>query len=325
VAAVVSAPPRPGQDLRPPRVAAPGAISGRAHTASLVAVFLALALGVLIGGELLHGTVVHDLHKQVRDANAATDRARADATLARTQQGRAATFATGVTAPLLPGKLDQTAVAIVTLPGTATADVTRVSNAITAAGGHLTGVVTLTDAFGQSSSEQLLTDVSSKVPSTGAAPPPDPLGAAATILTVALAPTQGAAATGGSPSRTLDAFATAGLLRTSAPITENAATIVLLGGAAPDTSASATATALAEAFGRRAVPAVLSAPGPAALTGGTVAAVRADKNAAAVSTTDDLDLGQGPGASVLALAATKGGHPGAFGEGPGASAPLAPH
>jgi hypothetical protein len=313
---------------RRPSQAPSGGVSARAHTASLVAVFLALALGVLIGGELLHGTVVHDLRSQVRTADHTASAAKAGSAQAADQDRRSAAFAAGQVAALLPGKLTGTGVAVITLPGADPVDVAAAQKAIATAGGHVTGTVALAARFGASSSEQLLTDVASHVPPTGAPLPADPLGAAATALTVALAPGTGVTAVGGSPERTVDAFGAAGLIVGSPVVSESATAVLVVAGPGHDTASVSAGHALAQALTSRAAVADIAGPGPAATSGGVLAALRSDAGitgtAAKISTTDDLDLGQGPAAAVLALAAVKAGHAGAFGEGTGATAPLAP-
>lgn len=309
---------------RPPA----GSVSARAHTTSLIAVFLALAIGVLIGGELLHGTVVHDLRGQVRSGEQALSRADAGRAQALDQQRRAAAFATSEVEGLLPGKLSGVAVAVITLPGAAAPQVDAVRQAVATAGGHVTGTVAIAPLFGAASSEQLLTDVASHVPPTGAPLPSDPLGAAATALTLALAPGSGVTATGGTPERTVDAFGTAGLIVGSPTISDSATAVIVVTGPDHDPATVGTGHALAQALTARGTPADIAGPGPSATSGGVLATVRGDSTvtgpAAKISSTDDLDLGQGPAAAVLALAAAKAGHPGAFGEAAGATAPL-PH
>jgi hypothetical protein len=297
-------------------------LSLRAHAVSLASVFLALGLGVLAGGELLHGTVMHDLHTQVHTLQASAARSRADAEVATRARSREDTFAAAALPRLLTGALAGGSVALVTAPGTRGVDVHRLQAALTMAGAKLASVVALTSELGRSDAEQLLSDLTARLAQPGVRLPADPALAVATILAATVAPAPGTPAAAPIAS-TLAALQTAGVLAAGARAGAAANEVLILTGDTSDKAALRSILLLAQALSSRATPSAVSGVVTSSMTA-PVAVVRGDGSAARVSTTDDLDLPQGPGVAVLALAASRAGHPGSFGGGPGASAALPP-
>ncbi|HZB49164.1 MAG TPA: copper transporter, partial [Mycobacteriales bacterium] len=122
-------------------------IDFRYHVVSLAAVFLALALGVLLGTTQLSGAVSDDLRGQVRQLD--SDKRDLQAEL-RSLQGRARSDDT-VTAALAPrlvaGALRDAKVVLVATPQAADSTVDGVQQAVEQAGGRVTGRVQLTDDY----------------------------------------------------------------------------------------------------------------------------------------------------------------------------------
>jgi hypothetical protein len=122
-------------------------ISFRYHIVSLVAVFLALAVGIVVGTTALNGPVTSDLRHQVDDLK--KDRAQ----LAQTNkslQGQVDTagqFATTYGNQLVAGTLKDTSVLIVALPGTSTGMLDAISTALNAGGAKVTGQLQLATSF----------------------------------------------------------------------------------------------------------------------------------------------------------------------------------
>lgn len=112
-------------------------ISFRTHVVTLVAVFLALAVGVVLGGGPLSELGRVDDNTDALEAEVAEVRAEADF---------ADRFAADVSSTLLDGRLEDRDVALVTLPGADTAVVRTLSEQIAEAGGS----VTVTQAIGSS-------------------------------------------------------------------------------------------------------------------------------------------------------------------------------
>lgn len=112
-------------------------ISFRTHVVTLVAVFLALAVGVVLGGGPLSEIGRGD------DDTAALE---AEVSQARAEADFAERFASDVSSTLLDGRLDGRDVAVVTLPGAETSVVDGLADQVSEAGGN----VTVTQAVGTS-------------------------------------------------------------------------------------------------------------------------------------------------------------------------------
>lgn len=122
-------------------------ISFRYHIVSIVAVFLALALGIVVGTTALNGPVTHDLRNQVNDLK--NDRSEL-ANQVKSLQGQvdtAAQFATTFGAQLVAGTLKDQPVLIVALPGTSTGMQDGIASLLTAAGAKITGRLDLAASY----------------------------------------------------------------------------------------------------------------------------------------------------------------------------------
>jgi len=333
-------------------------VSLRAHVASLVAVFLALAVGVATGGELLHSTVVHDLRAQAAAARAHAEQARVDGGADRTARAEAEAFASAASPRLLALRLAGRHALVVTLPGSTPQDLNRLAAAVRAAGADLAGdlrvgavavdpdaSVLLADVAGRLAvPPAALTPSASPLPSAGPLPSASPLpsagplpsaspstadstvGAGAQrVAAVLAAATAGGAGAQSDPVRVLATLRGARLLDPGSRSAARADVVLLLspGGAARG-SATGLLLALAGAYQARGLAVVVAGPASAAAAGGALAALRADPLHARVSSADGLDTTQGPTVAVLALAERAAGRTGHYGRGPGATAVLPP-
>ena len=120
-------------------------ISLRRHVLTLVAVFLALAVGVILGSTSV-ATSIRDAVVDREDTTAARlDSAEEDLAAHRLATDRLDAMA-GVFAPaMLDGILDERPVLVVVAPGASGEDVDAAVDTITAAGGVVAGRITLTD------------------------------------------------------------------------------------------------------------------------------------------------------------------------------------
>ena len=134
-------PGRPGLGPRRRRLP-PGArvISLRQHVASLVAVFLALAVGIALGGGLLA-----DTDDDATTSRSATSQPRSRRRPRTSVATFADAFAGAGAARLYANGLDGHAAAILTMPGAETAQVKALQAQIIAAGGAITGTFTAGD------------------------------------------------------------------------------------------------------------------------------------------------------------------------------------
>ncbi|MDT5043687.1 MAG: hypothetical protein QOE51_4672, partial [Actinoplanes sp.] len=92
-------------------------INFRYHVVSLTAVFLALAIGLVVGTAALNGPVADSLKDQVTALSKDNSNYRDQANQYRDELNRAQDFATEVSGPLVAGKLTGRRVLLVALPG----------------------------------------------------------------------------------------------------------------------------------------------------------------------------------------------------------------
>ncbi|MCI1642309.1 MAG: copper transporter [Actinomyces sp.] len=126
-------------------------INFRYHLVSLIGVFLALAIGVVLGAGPLQ-TRLGDAWASQGDAGSADVSAQLAQAQADAQAQSAALDELGQRA--LPGTLDGVSVALVTLPGAATDDADAVSADLRTAGATVAGKVSLTDNWQSQSMSQ---------------------------------------------------------------------------------------------------------------------------------------------------------------------------
>ncbi len=147
-------------------------IDFRYHLVSIIAVFLALAVGIFVGSTALKGTTVAVLN---RTANRVT--AQNKALIQRNKTlGEQITFdenfARTASGQLLPGLLTGHSVVIVTAPGADSATVSGVTADLRKAGATVTGQVNLTNLFfdTSASTEDELTSLAGQNQEAGSSP-----------------------------------------------------------------------------------------------------------------------------------------------------------
>lgn len=109
-------------------------ISFRYHLVSIIAVFLALALGILVGTTGLNGAILSDLKKQVRTLRGETSTLRESNDALTTVANNDEKFASTYMNPILAGKLTGKSVAVISAPDTSSKIKSGVDAALTAAG-----------------------------------------------------------------------------------------------------------------------------------------------------------------------------------------------
>lgn len=307
-------------------------IDFRYHLVSLVAVFLALALGVLLGTTQLSGVVGDDLQGQVRQLSEDKRDLQTDV---RALQARAKSDDT-VTAALAPklvsGTLRDAKVVVVATAqaGDATAD--GVQRALELAGARVTGRVQLTDDYAD---PRRAADAKSYVTGGGQPagfqlPESEDAGVlSGALLSYALLGTKSADPEPTVTNEVLAGFASLRMLRIDSPQVTPAdlAVVVTSGPATGEDPAGRIRTlgALLSALDGAGRGAVVAGSAAAAGRNGLVSAVRADGGlASAVSTVDHADRPVGQVAAVFALAQQAAGRTGQYGTAAGAGAPFPP-
>jgi hypothetical protein len=122
-------------------------IDFRYHIVSLVAVFLALALGLFLGSTSLQSTVTNNLHKQANRVTAENHTDERNEALAKAALGQEQGLVAAAEPYLITGQLSGETVALVSAPGVDGGARSDLSNALTAAGATITADVRLQSTF----------------------------------------------------------------------------------------------------------------------------------------------------------------------------------
>lgn len=122
-------------------------ISFRYHLVSLVAVFLALALGIVVGTTALNGPITKDLRNQVNDAKDQRDALAAQVKQLQSQVDDAGQFAATYGTQLVAGTLTGKNVLEIILPGATNDMADGIAAQINAAGGEVSGRLAITKSY----------------------------------------------------------------------------------------------------------------------------------------------------------------------------------
>lgn len=287
-------------------------ISFRHHLLTIVAIFLALAVGVVLGGGPLA-----DVGARVPDSSSEPERRTVD-TGAAASYGES--FAAAVTPALTSGRLEGRDVALVTLPGSDEQVVTALTDLITSAGGSVSGRYALAAEMVDPSQKSLVDSLGSQLVSQQ---PDGVVSAEATaydrmgeLLGLAIASTSPEGDEINGKSRAVvDALVGADLITAPEDVERRAPLVLLvLGSDSEEDGGDAILSGLAAGLARQAAGVV--AAGTAADGDGQLGRFRTDPVAATVTTVDGTDTAPGRAATVLALAralSEKGGSFGASG------------
>ena len=303
-------------------------IDFRYHLVSLVAVFLAIALGVVIGTTASDAAVPADAG---RPAAAAEGERGALEDRVAALEGRLATaedFEQAVAPALVRGSLAGRSVLLLATGEDVPAErVRQVATLVTDAGGTVGGVVRLTAGYTDpAGATGLRTYVTSPgIPAGVQLPTTDDAGqlVAALLAQSLTVPEPGAAAPDpAAASSVLAGLAALEVLSVETPTVTPADSVVVLTGAGPASEDAAERTAtlveLVTALDAAGSGAVVAGPSAAAEGSGLVAAVRAAREVSAVvSTVDDVERASGRISTVLAVAQEALGTSGAYGAGEG--------
>ena len=307
-------------------------IDFRYHVVSIVAVFLALALGLFIGGTSLRGTFANDISNRTTSVFNTNKKLQSDKSALQANLRDEQRFETALEPLILSNTLAGESVVVVSAPGADGGTRTDVINALTAAGATVSGDVRLQDALLDPEQGTFLETLSARLsvpghPVTSGTGPQRAMSLLADVLGVR---PQSAPVPAGAAARVLAGFADGNLLTVNGGVAHSGSLAVLIAPPPPTGTPNpklvqqqdALLLDLARDLDRSAVGAVLTGPVAAADTG-LVKAARSDKNLTAdVSTVDGVDLPRGVIATVLALAEQAKGGVGSYGARSGARAPV---
>lgn len=312
-------------------------IDFRYHLVSVIAIFLALALGIVVGTTALNGGIVDTLKSS--NGQIIRDKRTLEATVQdlRTQVERHDDVSAAVAAAAVAGRLTDQRVLVVVAPGASGDAVPPLQDLLTKAGAATAGVVRLRGDLLDPSKGQVLDDLVARVaPPRVPVPEGSPTDRAAAVLAAALVSTRGTdGLAADAAAKVLGGFRSANLIDVtgeaatrSRPATAAVVLVPAGSGKPPDQAGQAEQAALlalARALDSRSEGVVLAGPAGAAQPGGLVQAARADGSLSdVVSTVDAADSPTGRLVVVLALAEQVAGGSGRYGQGPGASSGAPP-
>jgi hypothetical protein len=290
-------------------------ISFRYHLVSLVAVFLALALGIVVGTTALNGPITKDLRNQVNDLKDQRDGLTAQVKQLQGQVDDAGQFASTYGSQLVANTLADKNVLEVILPGASGDMADGLASQISAAGGKVSGRLSITKSYldpsGGTGIVELATGPSHPVgwtaPETSNA---DELGGSllAYVLLGHGQPTD--------LTQVLGGFAGLHMVSSNGGDITPSTTVVVLahGGLRQRDYAGSAEEALVAALAAQGGHVVVAGDSTSANQDGLIAEVRASKSdRAAVSTVDNANSPFGQVSTVLALASANQGQVGHYG------------
>ncbi|WP_421845350.1 copper transporter [Mycobacterium sp.] len=312
-------------------------ISMRQHTMSLVAVFLALTAGVVLGSGVLSDPLLSTLRDEKQDLRTQIDSLNNQKNALEEKLSAANNFDSQVIGRIVHGALDGKTVVVFRSPDAAEDDVAAVSKIVRRAGGVIAGTVSLTREFVEANSaEKLRSVVNSSVLPAGAqlsAKLVDQGSQAGDLLGIALL-------TDSNPDTpTVDDTQrdiVLGALRETGFITYQApdhmgpadAAVVVTGGALPADAGNqgVSVARFAAALAPHGTGVLLAGREGSSAGNAAVAVTRADAEmTAAISTVDNVDAEAGRITTILGVAGLiDGGHPGQYGTGHGATSITVP-
>ena len=313
----------------------------RYHLVTIISIFLALAVGIVVGTTALNGPVLDGLRRS--NTGLISDK-RALESDVRDLQGDVDTaddFARALTPDLVGGRLDGQGVLVVLAPNADPQVADQLATMLGAAGARVTGELALQPAVVDPEQRQLVDDLVAQVVPAGPPLPDTTAGRAAAVLSAALLVRRDQEPLGRDEAqRIVSAFEEAGLVSLNDEGEElvPATSAVFLAGAGPeegqdedDEEGKAEARqseiegllAFAAELDGRSGGAVLAGPASSTADGGLVRALRADSGLdAEVSSVDNAHRAVGQVAVVRALAEQLEGGSGRYGGTGSAEAPV---
>lgn len=299
-------------------------IDFRYHLVSIVAVFLALAIGIVLGSTELRGAALSALDRTSSALSAKLNAANTENSSLQQQVNGDKAFAQAAEPVLLAHLLDGKRAVIVTAPGAPAGVVNGITTALTDAGASVSGQVALTTKFADTagSNLSLLNQLTQQVtPSGMTLASGSPQLQAAQVLASAIVSSSsaqsGSQSSGSQASRSaqtiLQSYADGGFLTVSGQPASGAALAVIVTPATPPVGgnsdpANQAIVSLATELGQASQATVVAGASSASGPGSAISAVRASGAAGNASTVDDADAVIGQIVTAQALEQQVNGH-----------------
>jgi hypothetical protein len=299
-------------------------ISFRYHIVSIVSVFLALAIGVALGGGPLKGKVDNTLVDQVKSDRQVKSRLQNEIASLRGSNAFTDDFAATVAPKVLGGTLRGRVVTLVVLPTARETDVAGLKNMVALAGGTVGGTLRVGNKLVDVGDKQLVDELGKQM-ETRASGVDVPADASAydrmglLIGRAVGAPGAGGGTVDGTSTSVLGALDAASLMSADGRLNRRGDLVLFVtgggqGGNAEQKGASTIVTTMIRAVDSETAGTVLAGPVASARGNGQVKALRDDVGAARdVSTVDSLGRTAGEVVTVLALAGQASGKTGQYG------------
>ncbi|WP_156754962.1 copper transporter [Actinokineospora pegani] len=286
-------------------------ISLRYHVISIAAVFLALAVGVVLGSTTLSRTLLSGLSAENGDLGSQVSTLEQQRNALNARLGDAESYATATGPSVVRGALDERTVAIVTTADASPVDRDALKGLVAASGATVTAELRLTEAFTDQARADELREVVTRLLPTGVQLPTvsDP----GTLAGGLLGPLLLISKTDNQPqvsdaesAAALTGLTEGGFVEAQPDLRPAQLAIVLTGGEATGDAAgdrAATVARFAAQVDRSGAGAVLAGTTEGSADGaGPVGVVRADTAATSIlSTVDNVDTPAGRVVAVLAL------------------------
>lgn len=281
-------------------------INFRYHVVSLTAVFLALAIGLIVGTAALNGPLSDELKHQVTQLSAQNQQYRSQVNNLTSEVNQREQFASQIAPLVLPNKLVGRRVVVVSTQQSQ-ADLKALETDLQLAGAKVTGHVEIQDGFFKPANNETLLDLASQSGSTsaitGLPANSDGVETSSALLAAVLLDHQ-PVVNPQSQKAILTAFSDAHFVNLDGTVTGTADAVIILGGLPYTDQDAATENqnevTMVDQFDK-AGPVVVGAPSTAG-PGNVVAAIRGDASLSkTVSTVDNDTTLQGLLAVTLAM------------------------
>ena len=312
-------------------------IDFRYHLVSIVAVFLALAVGIVLGSTELRGAAFTALEGTSNALSHKLDAANNENSALQQEVSGDQAFAQAAEPVLLAHLLDGKRAVVITAPGAPSAVINGITTALGDAGATVSGQVTLSAKFADTSASNLslLDQLTQRVaPSDLTLANGTPQQQAAQVLASALV-SSGSSGSGGSSGGSsgsgghtvgsqaaqtiLSSYSAGQFITVSGQPAQGATLAVIVTAATPPSGgtsdpANQAVVSLAQEFGSSSQATVVAGPSAGSGQGSAISAVRASGAANNASTVDNADEVNGQIVVVQALSQQLNGHkPGSYG------------
>jgi hypothetical protein len=302
-------------------------IDFRYYLVSIVSIFLALAVGIVLGAGPLQGDIGTRLTEQITALRLEKNQLRSQLDSANKDAAARDTFATALEPAAMKGRLKGKTVALVVEPGVDSDLITNATTALTDAGATVGATVTLTDSWADPTKSALRNSVATPFAMLTTVPVgaenPDPLAASVLAQSILAEPASPIVPLSPEANAALNGLKAGNLITTIPDKIAMSSSVVFLSGSVTGSSQADTTARLAEylqlvrslaAGGSGVVVAADSNTTDPTKSADLVAAVRASSDVVkVVSTVDDADLPMGQDTLVLALAQQYAGGVGQYG------------